>query len=255
MKTTRLDDDGEKEILHVEADWSELAADYDDIVSAYAHVQIPGFRPGKIPRSVIEQRLQNQILDDLAHRAAHRLGRGALRETAAEPLGPLEIGDIECEKGKPFRFTARFWPMPDIALPDPGSLAAQDDSIDLRDQISHRLLELVHFTVPDDVVRAELGDDDRDAGRDSGAWNAACDRVRLMIILNRLAGQEGIEVSEADVERRIKEKAIEFNTDTDVLRSELEEGGGRQRLKDMLLAESTLDYLVERTTRTKGESA
>ncbi len=36
---------------------------------------------------------------------------------------------------------------------------------------------------------------------------------------------------------------------------QLEEGGGRQRLKDMLLAESTLDYLVERTTLMKGGSA
>ena len=255
MKTTRLDDDGGKKVLQAEADWAELAADYDDIISAYAQMQIPGFRPGKVPRSVIEQRLQKQILDDLAQRVAHRLGRDALRQAGAEPLGPLEIKDIECAKGKPFRFTARFWPMPDIALPDPGSLTAPDAGTDPRDQISHRLLKLVHFTVPDDVVRAELGDDDRDAGRDSGAWNAACDRVRLMIILKRLAGQEGIEVSEADVERRIKEKAIEFNTDPDVLRSELEEGGGRQRLKDMLLAESTLDYLVERTTLTKGDSA
>jgi len=143
--------------------------------------------------------------------------------------------------------------MPDIALPDPGSLAAQDDT-DPRDQISHRLLELVHFSVPDDVVRAELGEDDRDAGRGSAAWNAACDRVRLMIILKRIAGQEGIDVSEADVEQRIKEKALEFNTVPDVLRSELEEGGGLQRLQDMLLAESTLDYLVERTTLTKGDS-
>jgi FKBP-type peptidyl-prolyl cis-trans isomerase (trigger factor) len=253
MKITRLDDDAGRKVLQAEADWTELVADYDDIVSAYAQVQIPGFRPGKVPRSVIEQRLQKRILDDLAKRAAHRLGRDALREAGTEPLGPLEIVDIECAKGKPFRFTARFWPMPDIALPDLGSLDVRDDGTDPRDRISQRLLELVKFTVPDNVVRAELGDDDRDAG--SAAWSAACDRVRLMIILKRLAGQEGIEISEADVEQRIREKAIEFDTDADVLRTELEEGGGRQRLRDMLLAESTLEYLVERTTLTKGESA
>ncbi len=255
MKTTQFDDDGGRRVLQAEADWTELAADYDDIVSAYAQVQIPGFRPGNVPRSVIEQRLQKHILDDLAQRAAYRLGREALRKAGAEPMGPLEIGDIECTKGKPFRFTARFWPMPEIALPEFGALATRDDGSDPRDQISHRLLELVKFSVPDDVVRAELGDDDRDAGNGSAAWNAAYDRVRLMLILKRLAGQEGIEVSEADVEQRIKEKAIEFNTDPDVLRTELEEGGGRQRLKDMLLAESTLDYLVERTTLMKGGSA
>ena len=48
------------------------------------------------------------------------------------------------------------------------------------------------------------------------------------------------------VEQRIREKASEFATDPDVLRMELEKGGDRQRLKDMLLAESTLDYLTEK---------
>jgi len=250
MKITPSSDENGRKVLHVEADWVELAADYDDIVAAYAQEQIPGFRQGKVPKSVIEQRLQKQILDDLAQRAAHRLGRDALSESGAEALGPLEIGDMECSKGKPIRFSARFWPMPEIVLPGPGALAAHDDGSGLRDQISHRLLELVIFTVPDDVVRAELDEDEDE--HDQEAWKAASDRVRLMLILKRIAHQEGIEVSERDVEDRIRQKAKEFNMDPGGLSAELEKGGGRQRLKDMLLAESTLEYLEEQSTQTKG---
>jgi len=113
---------------------------------------------------------------------------------------------------------------------------------------------MVSFTVPDELVRAELESDGSSiVTYESAEWKAATDRVRLMLILKKIAGKEGIEVTEADVERRIKDKAAEFGTDPDTLRTELEKGGGRQRLKDMLLAESTLEYITEKSQETKGE--
>ena len=254
MNIMHVDDDGGRKVLRVEADWAEVAVDYDDIVSEYAQVRVPGFRPDKVPRSVIEQRFQKQILDDLSHRAAQRFGREALREIGVESLGPIEIGDIECGKGKPFQFTARFWPMPEIELPDLRSLHIQEDASDPRDMISQRLLEMVKFTVPDELVKAELeSDGSAIVTHENAEWKAATDRVRLMLILKRLAGKEGIDVTEADVEQRIKDKAVEFGTDPDTLRAELEKGGGRQRLKDMLLAESTLEYITQNSQGTKGE--
>ena len=56
-----------------------------------------------------------------------------------------------------------------------------------------------------------------------------------------------LEVDEADVERRIAEKAVEFGAHPDTLKAEFEKGNGRQRLKDMLLAESTLNFLIEKS--------
>jgi FKBP-type peptidyl-prolyl cis-trans isomerase (trigger factor) len=238
--------------IQVVAGWEEIAADYDDIVSEYSHLSLPGFRPGKVPRSVIEQRFREQMLDDLWQRAAQRLGKEALRKAATECLGPIEISIIECLKGKPLRFVARFRPMPEFEVPDIMSLVIEDNGTDPRDQISYRLLETVSFAVPDDVVRSEMGTDEIDCGKESPVWKAAEDRVRLLLILKRIAREEGIDVTEADVERRIKEKAFEFGTNPDALRAELEGGRGRQRLKDMLLAEGTLDYITERTTHMKG---
>ena len=67
-----------------------------------------------------------------------------------------------------------------------------------------------------------------------------------MLILKQIARQEGIEVNEADVNNRIDEKAEEFGTEKKSLQAELEQVGGMQRLRDMLLAESTLEYLMEK---------
>ena len=79
----------------------------------------------------------------------------------------------------------------------------------------------------------------------TAAWRAASDRIRLLLILKRIARQEGIEVDEKDVNRRIAAKAEEFGTTVKALHAKLTQGDGMQRLKDMLLAESTLDYVLE----------
>jgi len=234
--------------LDVEADWSELAIDYNDIVAQYAKARIPGFRPGKVPRSVVERRFQDEISDDLARRIAQRFGLEAIREAGIEVMGPAEAEEVECKKGQSFRARLCFYTRPKIDLPELSSLKIYADGSDLRDQISLLLLNVVTAEIPDGVVKDDLtlaGNDNCEA--DSEEWQAASDRIKLMLILKQIAQQEGIEVDKADVNDRIAEKAVEFGTTKKSLQTELEKGGGVMRLKDMLLAESTLDYLIEQS--------
>jgi len=233
--------------LKVEAEWSELVVDYDDIVAEYGKVRIPGFRPGKAPRSVIEKRFQKEITEDLSHRATQRLGREAIRKAGIEALGPAEAEEIECAKGQVFRARLRLHPTPKFDLPDISRLKFDDASTDLRDQISLRLLELVSFDVPDRLVKDELAlDCIGDNTPTSAEWKEAKDRIKLMLILKQIARQEGIEVDEKKVNDRIAEKAEEFGTKKKTLQAELEKGGGIARLREMLIAERTLEYLIER---------
>jgi FKBP-type peptidyl-prolyl cis-trans isomerase (trigger factor) len=286
MKIKHMDDDGARRVLRIEADWSEIAEDYEDIVAAYKKIRVPGFRPGKAPRTVIEKRFQKEIMDDLSQRASQRLSRQAVREAGIEVLGPAEAEELECVKDRPFRATVRFHPMPKIELPDLEKLTSGDadmdasavrkphpskpgkeqtlsvnpehvpplmvgsvEEVDLRDRISLRLLDLVPFDVPDGIVRDELALDGEDGVVPGSAeWKVAKDRIRLMLILKQIAKQEGIEVDPADVDHRIAEKAEEFGTTTKALQAELSQGNGMQRLKDVLLAESTLAYLAKINT-------
>ena len=66
-----------------------------------------------------------------------------------------------------------------------------------------------------------------------------------MLILKQIARQEGIEVNEADINKRIAEKAEEFGTTIKSLQAEFNKSEDMQRLSNMLLAESTLGYLIE----------
>jgi hypothetical protein len=53
-------------------------------------------------------------------------------------------------------------------------------------------------------------------------------------------------VDEADANKRIALKAKEFGTPIKTLKKQLEKEGGLQRLRDILIAESTFDYLLEK---------
>ena len=189
--------------------------------------------------------------EHLSRRCAPRLCRQALEPAQAEAAGPLEVSEVEWETGQSLRFTARFLPIPEFELPDYRSLRPVEAGIgDPQGELSLRLLELVSFPIPDALIRAELAPDGlAESEPGSEPWQAAAQRVKLMLILKRIAREEGIEVEEADVDRRIEEKAAEFGTEADILRAELEQGSGRPRLKDLLLAESVLDYLLENTQK------
>jgi FKBP-type peptidyl-prolyl cis-trans isomerase (trigger factor) len=96
-------------------------------------------------------------------------------------------------------------------------------------------------------VKDELDLDGIGEAEPGGAeWKAASDRSRLMLILKQIGRQEGIEADEADVNNRVAEKAKEFGTTITSLQKELEKGGGLQRLRDMLIAESAPDYVLQK---------
>jgi FKBP-type peptidyl-prolyl cis-trans isomerase (trigger factor) len=233
--------------LNVEADWSELSDDYECIVAEYAKAPVPGFRPGKVPRNIIEKRFQKQIIDNLSYRTSQRISREAFREAGIGYLGHVEAEEVECAKNQDFKAKFNFHPMPKFDLPDISHLSIDDNGLDPRDQISLRLLEQVRFDIPEKLVKDELaidGIEESDPG--SKKWEETSNRIKLMLILKRIARQEGIDIDEADVSKRIAEKVEDFGTTKKTLQKELERGGGMQRLRDILLAESTLEYLIEK---------
>ena len=148
-------DDGWRQ-LRIEAPWEELADDYRDLLDSYSKVKLPGFRPGKVPRTVIEQRFGREILDTLGRRGAERLGRQALREAEIEAAGPIEVSEIACIKGEPLRCTGRFIPFPAFDFPDYRALAVPrmrpPPSTSCPGCCSNR----TPFAVPAPLVRSEL---------------------------------------------------------------------------------------------------
>ena len=136
--------------------------------------------------------------------------------------------------------------MPDFELPDYRKIPLTKDRSDetgLKDEISAFLLEKTPFDPPCSLVELELAQSEEE-GEEAEAEKNAKEQVRLMIMLRKIAGNEGIEVEEADLDSRIEAMAGEYDLTPAQLRADLEEKGSIQRLGAFLLAEKTLDFLL-----------
>ena len=233
--------------LEVEADWAEIRADYDDVVSSYCALAVPGFRPGRAPTEQVERHFRKEIRADVVSRCVERLSRQAIEAEKLNPVGPVSVSDVELEPGRPFRFLARFASAPEFDIPDLATLVLPDGTdAERRDAASVWLLQHTDANVPDTVVEWELSfGDDSSAAPGSVEWNAARDRAKLLLVLRAIARRDGVDVDDRDVDERIETMAGNLGTTAGQLRNELLQKGGLRRVRTFMLAERTLDYLLE----------
>jgi len=81
--------------------------------------RIPGFRPGKAPRQIVERVVGREaVLDEAMDHLVNRAIRDALVEHAILPLADAAIDVEQREEGKPVRFTATVQVRPEVQLGD-----------------------------------------------------------------------------------------------------------------------------------------
>lgn len=118
MKTEFTEVSDTRKNLSFEIPTDVLDAEIDRVARGYSRTaRVPGFRPGKVPASVVKQRYREQILYDVAHDLIPRLVGDALRERGLEPVATPDIRDVVLEEGQPMTFVADFETLPPI---DPG---------------------------------------------------------------------------------------------------------------------------------------
>ena len=156
---------------------------------------------------------------------------------------------MEFSKGRRFTFKAEFDVVPEFTLPVYSGLSLSKDAEDdpLRDEISRYLLENTQLELPASFVDREM--EGESVGEDDPSYedirSAVEARMRLLIILKRIAREDGIEVDDRDMDERIAAIAEAEGTTPKLLRNELATKGGMTRLRDFLLAEMVLDYIIE----------
>lgn len=79
---------------------------------------LPGFRPGHIPRKVIAQRFGNTITSDAVSDTLQDAYREALSQSDLDSVSPGEMTDIQYEQGNPLTFTVKIEVAPEFTLPD-----------------------------------------------------------------------------------------------------------------------------------------
>ena len=103
--------------------------------------RIPGFRPGKVPVTVIRQRFKPQIMQDVAEHLVSKAVGDALVEKGVEPIETPDIKDLVLEEGKPLTFKASFDVVPSFDPGDLSTIEATEPSRAIEDETVNQSLE------------------------------------------------------------------------------------------------------------------
>jgi trigger factor len=105
-----------------------------------SQVNIPGFRRGKVPAAVIDQRIgRGAVLNEAVQEAIPAQIVAAVREHDVKTLGRPEVEITEFGDGEPLKFTAEVDVRPKITLPEPADIkitvepvAVDDDAVEVQ---------------------------------------------------------------------------------------------------------------------------
>jgi trigger factor len=122
--------------LTVEVPFEELKPSLD---AAYkkigGQVNIPGFRKGRVPPRVIDQRFgRAMVLEEAVNEALPEFYGKAVQENAIDVLGTPEVDVTKFEDGQQLTFTAEVDVRPDFELPDYRGLDVTVDDAETSDE-------------------------------------------------------------------------------------------------------------------------
>jgi trigger factor len=124
--------------LTIEVPFDELKPNVDRAYREVARqVRIPGFRPGRVPPRVIDQRIgRSAVLEQAVNDAVPELYGKALEEHDVYALGQPQVEITKLDDGQELAFTAEVDVRPKFDLPDiDGMPVTVDDAVVTPDQV------------------------------------------------------------------------------------------------------------------------
>ena len=112
--------------LQIELPADEVAKEWDAIANSFARfAKIPGYRPGKAPRAVIDKRFRKEIQDELTKKLVSRSYHEAVEQEQLRVASLTNIEEIEFGEDKSMRFRATVVTAPEFELPDYKNIPVQ----------------------------------------------------------------------------------------------------------------------------------
>ncbi|WP_068423302.1 trigger factor [Janibacter terrae] len=133
--------------LTVEVPSEELQPHVDAALKSIgSQIQVPGFRAGKVPARIIEQRVgKGAVLQEAVNEALPEFFGKAVDETGVSPIGQpeVDITQVPMADGEQLEFTVEVDVRPEITLPDYDGIEIQVDNLEVTDaDVEAKITEL-----------------------------------------------------------------------------------------------------------------
>jgi len=110
---------GSVSTLQIELPPEEVSKEWYAIANNFARfARIPGYRPGKAPRSVIEKRFRKEIQDELTKKLVSKSYHTAIEQNQLRVVSLTNLEDVQFGQDKSMRFRATVVTAPEFELPE-----------------------------------------------------------------------------------------------------------------------------------------
>ncbi len=136
MRATAAPEEGNKVRLTVEVDEAEMDEALDDVLQRLSReVRVPGFRPGKVPRRVLETRMGGKVAlrGEAIRDALPEFYSRAVTQAEVDPIDQPDIDITAGEESGPLSFEAVVEVRPTVAIPGYGGLVVALPALEVSD--------------------------------------------------------------------------------------------------------------------------
>ena len=131
-----------KKNLTVEIPAQDVEIEVDKLAREYSkNVKVPGFRPGKVPLTIIRQRFGTELIQDATHKLIEQSWKDAITEHDLHPLAQPEIHDVDNKPGSPLKFTVSFEVLPPLEVKDYKGLTTTMPPSEVADENVNQTIE------------------------------------------------------------------------------------------------------------------
>lgn len=147
--------------LKIEVEPEKVSSARQSVVNEFVqHVRLPGFRPGKVPRSTVEKRFKAQIREELERILVRDTVRQAIQDKGLKVLQLASVDDVELPEteGPGASFTATVVTQPEFELPNYKGLVVHMRPTDVTEEEIDKSLEAIREQAADFVdIEEERG--------------------------------------------------------------------------------------------------
>src|SRR5437867_7826444 len=112
--------------LQIELPPEEVSKEWDAIANSFARfAKIPGYRPGKAPRRVIEAKFRKEIQDELTKKLVSKSYHDAIAEKQLRVVSLTNLEEVQFGEDKSMRFRATVVTAPEFELPEYKNMPVQ----------------------------------------------------------------------------------------------------------------------------------
>ena len=144
MKTTLEDISTVKKKLLIEIESVEVDKKLNEAYRDLGkRAKIPGFRPGKVPRKILEGRFGNQVVEDVTKGLISETFPQAVNEVETFPLGPPLLEKETLKQGQNFKYSAVMEVRPQFEVKDYLKLDVEKEKFSVTDEDVQKQLDQI----------------------------------------------------------------------------------------------------------------